>query len=107
MNNHVGWGRNGRCVWCYSDNSSTSCRDLTSEELRQIIDQLEQQVQTLDEESYFWQNKYHQDIVVANSFSRQQGAQEMKSQIKERLSQLTHDSDLIIQIESIEYQEQK
>ena len=105
MNNHAGWGSDGRCVYCLSKDSSTPCMDPSSKEFAIRVINLERDLRNMTEERDWWMKKHQQDCLSMRQIGRREGAHEMKKIIKDMIWEYQHDEFLDSEISNVEYKE--
>jgi len=105
MNNHAGWSKDGRCVWCFSNDSSSACIDPNSDEFRMKVIDLEQSLKQMEDDRDWWQKKHKEDCLTMRIIGRREGAHDMQNKIRELVWDLRFDDILDSEISSIEYKE--
>lgn len=105
MNDHAGWGNDGRCVICLSKDPSKPCLDPYSDEFKANIINLERELQKAKDDANWWQKKHQEDCLTMRYIGRREGAREMQSQIRNLIWSFQHDEYLDSEIAGLEYKE--
>lgn len=105
MNDHAGWDKFGRCVFCLSKDPISKCLDPSSDEFRARIMNLEQELCQAKDDRDWWMKKHKQDCLSMRIIGRKEGAHEMKQKIRELVWQARFDEFLDSEIASLEYKE--
>ena len=106
MNDHVGWDKNGRCVFCFSKDASAKCVEPNINEMQVYIMNLQRELEKSKSDVDWWMKKHQQDCMTMRIIGRREGAHEMQSIISDLVWGMRHDDFLISEIENIEYEEE-